>query len=291
MKATLGALLAALIFAFPAKADPGLWEARDADSRILLFGSVHALPPELKWHTPALDEALAKSEQVYFEVDIGPRGMAAIAVKMLVAGFQSASQPWTSLLTGDEFIRLSDALETIGMDIEQAGRMPPWAVTMQLSAGQMSGDATTGAGAYEFESGVEWTLQWALPPERKAFLETPGEQFDLIAAGTLEEQVAQLVAGLDEYEAGKDELDKLVTAWIAGDVDGLAGMMEPEGEAEQAAVEALLFSRNRNWIPALEKLLADNREDLVVVGAAHLAGKGSVLDLLEQAGYTITRIQ
>lgn len=289
MRAILGAALAALMLASAAKAEPGLWEARDADSRILLFGSVHALPPDLDWRTPALDQAIAKSEHVYFETDIGPRGMAAIAVKMVVASFQSATQSWTYLLDDDEYLRLADALAGVGIDIEEAGRMPPWAVAMQLSADQMAGE--NGTAEFRFESGVEWTLQWELPPERKAYLETPGEQFDLLATGTIEEQVAQLMAGLDEYEAGKDELDRLVTAWLGGEVETLAGLMEPEGEAEQAAIETLLLNRNRNWIPALEKLLAENRENLVIVGAAHLAGDGSVLDLLEQAGYTITRIQ
>ena len=30
---------------------------------------------------------------------------------------------------------------------------------------------------------------------------------------------------------------------------------------------------------------------MIVVGAAHLAGPGSVLDLLAKAGYTVTRVQ
>jgi uncharacterized protein YbaP (TraB family) len=83
----------------------------------------------------------------------------------------------------------------------------------------------------------------------------------------------------------------MIAAWASGDVAGIEALIAPKSEAEQAAIEVLLYQRNRNWMPAIERLLAENRENLIVVGAAHLVGDGSVLDLLEQAGYTVTRIQ
>lgn len=291
MKTVLAALLAVLVVSQAALAAPALWEARDSDSRILLFGSVHILPPDMDWRTPALDAALAASGQVYFETDIGPRGLTAITVKMLVASFQSAGKAWLHLLSDQDYARLAKVLEPLGVTMETAAVMPPWVLAMQISQQQMTEASDGAASDADFMSGVEWSLQWELPPERKAYLETPGEQFDMIAAGTLDEQVAQLVALLNETGSGTDVLGDLIAAWERGDVDSLMAFMAAKDEADEVALEALLFERNRNWMPALEKLLAENREDLVVVGAAHLAGEGSVLDLLEDAGYTVTRIQ
>lgn len=287
MKAVLAALIALLAFATAANAAPALWEARDADSRVLLFGSVHALPPDLDWRTQLLDEAMASSEQVYFETDVGPRGLLALTVKMTIAAFQAVGMPWLHLLTDEQKEQLRVAVAPLGLTVEAAGQMPPWMLTMQLASEQMSGADT---GAYTFNDGVEWTLQWDLEPERKGYFETPGEQFDLLAAGTVEEQVEALLAMIGET-TGSEELVKLVDAWVAGDVETLTAMSAPKNDAEAAALETLLFERNRRWIPQIEKLLADNHEDLIVVGAAHLAGEGSVLDLLEQAGYTVTRLQ
>lgn len=288
MRLILAALLS-LIFATTAHADPAMWEARDADSRVVLFGSVHALPETLEWRTPALDDAMASSEHVYFETDVGPRGLLALTVKMTVAMFQTAGASWLHLLTEEQVEQLRVALGPLGMTVEEAALMPPWLLTMQL-AGQQMADAEGPAGAYSFEAGVEWTLQWDLVPDRKAYFETPGEQFDLIAAGTPEEQVDALVSMLDDA-ADLDALASLVAAWVDGDVDALASTLVPKNEAEHNALELLLYERNRRWMPAIERLLAENRENLIVVGAAHLAGPGSVLDLLQQAGYTVTRIQ
>jgi uncharacterized protein len=288
MKAILASLFALLALTAVAKADPAMWEVRDADSGIKLFGSVHMLPPDLAWRTPALEEAMASSDHVYFETDIGPRGFLALTIKMTIAAFQAANTPWLHLLSPEQLEQLKAAIEPLGMTLEEAGRTAPWMLSMQLAGEQMSGEGRSAD--YEFTSGVEWTLQWDLMPDEKAYLETPGEQFDMLAAGTLAEQVDGLVAMLNETGASS-ALDEIVRAWAAGDVETLATTMVPKTEAEQAGIQTLLLDRNLNWMPELERLLAENREDLVVVGAAHLAGEGSVLDLLAKAGYTVTRIQ
>ena len=57
MKAILASLIAVLALTAGAKADPAMWEVRDGDSAIRLFGSVHMLPADLKWRTAALENA------------------------------------------------------------------------------------------------------------------------------------------------------------------------------------------------------------------------------------------
>jgi uncharacterized protein YbaP (TraB family) len=47
----------------------------------------------------------------------------------------------------------------------------------------------------------------------------------------------------------------------------------------------LLTQRNKNWIPEIEKALAGDKTVLFLVGAAHLVGTDSVIDLLEKKGH------
>jgi hypothetical protein len=51
----------------------------------------------------------------------------------------------------------------------------------------------------------------------------------------------------------------------------------------------LTEDRNRAWVEQLDDLLDDRDDYLVVVGALHLVGRNSVVDLLRQRGYTVTR--
>ena len=59
---TLAAILGLLVVVAcaPARAEPkpAVWIVRDADSEMLIFGSIHLLPPGLDWRPAALDEFL-----------------------------------------------------------------------------------------------------------------------------------------------------------------------------------------------------------------------------------------
>lgn len=51
----------------------------------------------------------------------------------------------------------------------------------------------------------------------------------------------------------------------------------------------LLEGRNRSWMIPMEPLLAEGNA-FIAVGAAHLRGSGSVLELLSKRGYRVTRV-
>ena len=64
MKRFAGLVSAVLLLALAgcAQRGPALWRLKDADSEITLFGTVHLLPPDLKWRTPAIDTAFAAAD-------------------------------------------------------------------------------------------------------------------------------------------------------------------------------------------------------------------------------------
>ena len=53
--------------------------------------------------------------------------------------------------------------------------------------------------------------------------------------------------------------------------------------------EDLLYKRNADWIPKLEKIFEQDKV-FVAVGAGHLQGPRGVIELLKQRGYTVQRI-
>jgi uncharacterized protein YbaP (TraB family) len=65
-----------------------------------------------------------------------------------------------------------------------------------------------------------------------------------------------------------------------------AGYTDAEIDAQD---DALVYSRNRDWIPKLEKLFASG-DVFVAVGADHLLGDKGVIALLRKRGFTATRI-
>ena len=55
--------------------------------------------------------------------------------------------------------------------------------------------------------------------------------------------------------------------------------------------QALLVQRNANWAKWIQQRMAEPGTIMVAVGAGHLAGNSSVLQLLKKDGYKIRRLQ
>jgi uncharacterized protein YbaP (TraB family) len=54
--------------------------------------------------------------------------------------------------------------------------------------------------------------------------------------------------------------------------------------------DILLANRNRTWISIMESAMKQGTQ-IFAVGAGHLPGKDGVINLLRQAGYTVTPVK
>ena len=94
----LAALLAAGLAAGPAAAAPPVWTIRDADSTIVLFGSIHVLKSGPGWEPPALSQALAKVDDLWFEIPLDEAGRLATTQAAVHLGLLPRGQTLRSLL-------------------------------------------------------------------------------------------------------------------------------------------------------------------------------------------------
>ena len=122
------------------------------------------------------------------------------------------------------------------------------------------------------------------------FLETAEDQMNALAGGTLEEQIDGLVFGAQTLDLGPQMLGALVDEWADGDVAGLGAIMaDPNSIGGDAAYERLLVERNENWIPQIKAMLDAPGTVVIAVGAAHLAGPDSVVNMLRAEGLEVVR--
>lgn len=101
---------------------------------------------------------------------------------------------------------------------------------------------------------------------------------------------------LDELEEGEKRSKEMLAAYIAGDEATMEKLAFDRSAWQESGrddkefdqmMKELLFDRNASWIPTIEKIHGDA---FIAVGAAHLIGKGSVNELLQQKGFTVTRV-
>ncbi|KKC39571.1 hypothetical protein WH87_05180 [Devosia epidermidihirudinis] len=278
-------LLALMSFAAPALAAPAMWEVSDGDSKIWLFGSVHVLPDGFEWRTPLFDATLAKADKVVFEADVSPAAQAEIGAKAFATGIYTDGTLLTDLLSDAQEQRVRAFMASTGIPMGSILAMKPWLAVNTISVAAMT---ELGMSA----QGVEFVVQPELPPERVGYLETGDEQLAVLSTGSDAEQLAMLDVTLEQVDLLPKMLQKMLRGWSTGSPERLVKLFEVEmGGHEEAYFDRLLYARNRNWIAPLEAMLADNEQALVIVGAAHLVGPHNVLGLLEEQGYTVTRVQ
>lgn len=101
-------------------------------------------------------------------------------------------------------------------------------------------------------------------------------------------QVDFLVSSAESIEEGGDVLDTLVSEWVDGDVHGIGLLMSnPDMMGSDDVYDALLKSRNEIWVGKIEAMLEEPGTRLIAVGAGHLAGEDSVIEMLEAKGYEV----
>ncbi|MEQ8433689.1 MAG: TraB/GumN family protein [Oceanicaulis sp.] len=273
------------------EASPALWSISDEDSTVYLFGTVHILPPELIWRTPAVDAALEDAEIVYFEADaLSPEAQAQTQALIPQLGRNEPGVTLSSLISDDAKAHMATIAERLGAPADvlaaQMDPLKPWLASLTLALLQIQ------AGGYDPASGVEYKLTADAQEAGKAFgyFETLEEQLRFFADMPMETQIADFELGIAQMVEDPDMLTDLVQAWAAGDMETLDRVFnEDMREASADLYQTLIVERNQNWIPQIEEALASDQDAFVAVGAGHMPGESGVIALLEANGHTVVR--
>ncbi len=280
----LAACACALFLPAPANAQPPVWVVKDADSELVLFGSVHVLPPGLDWRSGALDAALRSADDLWFELPSGPGAEQEIARLAAGRGMLAPGQSLFALLPPDDAARLLKVAQAHGLDRANLARMKPWLAEVALASAVY---AKAGADA---RYGVEATLGGSVPAAvRREALETAAQQIGFFDETPLAEQLSSLAESLRELEADPDTFADLVRAWMAGDVAALdREALQPLRRAAPGVFRRLVTERNERWVTRLEARLKGSGRTVVVVGVGHLVGDEGLPTRFRTLGYSVT---
>jgi uncharacterized protein YbaP (TraB family) len=274
--------LAALALAAPAWAQPPVWTLNDADSEIVIFGSVHVLPEGLDWRPFALDKALAQADDLWFEVPLDGATDAATQRESNARGFLPEGRNLSSMLSKVARARLAKVAAGLEVPVGQLDRMQPWYAELTLSSAlyRQSGAAAS--------QGVEQTLASAAPRAQRRAFETPEQQVDFFANAPVGDQIVSLEETLKQIDIRPGDYQGLVRAWMAGDVDALdKEAVQPLRKSSPRLYALLVAQRNGRWAQRIAERLKGKGRTVVVVGVGHLVGKDGVPARLRAMGLKV----
>lgn len=258
-----------------------IWKLTDEDSTVYLAGSVHLLREEDLPVPAAFDSVYEESDELVFEIDMKMMSDPSTALTIRELGSLPPGEKLSDKLPGEVMDKLGDYLGNVGMPLAVFEQFSPGMVFITLGTLEA---VRSGANP---DLGLEATYYRKSVNDNKPSrgLETAAYQisrFNEIDNETIAELISMT---LDEAEKGSDSLDEIVAAWKSGNPETLAELIVSKMEETPDVKRVLLTERNRNWIPEIEKALAGKSTVMFLVGAAHLAGEDSVIDMLEKKGH------
>ena len=269
----------------PKIAHPALWEVTDPDTTIYLFGTIHLLPDDLQWRTPKLDDAMASSQELVVETIVDEKNPTKLMSAMASLGLAKGLPPIMARVPAAQRPALAAAIKKSGVPEMAYNGMKTWMAAFLLLGDQFK--------ALGLSGGAEKVLKTSFTGEGKTIgeLETNVEQLSFFDRLPESAQLALLEGAIEDQKATNTEFSGMLDAWARGDVKGIAQTFDRELSDSPALQQELIKQRNANWSKWIEQRMAEPGTIMIAVGAGHLAGHYSVLELLKRDGYRVRRLQ
>lgn len=263
---------------------PAMWQVSDGDTRVILLGSVHLLPPDLDWQDDRIRRAINEADELLLE--LAPSEVDQVPALFAATSHDEPVPPLATRLGRANADRLIDQLQASGMAEDDAEATESWALTL------LFGNIATADLGLSADNGVESVLTraFAAAGKRVGGLETAHQQLTLFDDLPASAQDAMLASSLDRTSQSKDTIRATIRAWAAGDVASISRMASEDLARTPGLAEPLVHARNRRWADQLAARMARPGTILVAVGTGHLVGEDSLIALLQARGLTVQRL-
>lgn len=295
MMKKLTLVLALVLVAFMAQAQL-LWKVtgNGLGRPSYIFGTHHMAPSTMIDQVKGMSEAIAGCDIVVGEVEKDSLMSPEVQARMAQAMIAPPDSTLNKVLAPDEYSIVEKVFNkyfsNMGVKLSQMNSLKPSAISTQMQAMQ----AIKYFPNFDTNSLIDVMVQnRANEAGRPSLgLESIDEQIDLLFNGSITEQAKGLVEACRQDEFFQVQSAALADAYMAQDLDKLLAVMTDAtigGDSEEQ-MDALIYSRNRNWLEKLVTIMPE-RACLVCVGAGHLPGEQGLLQLLRDAGYTVEPMQ
>jgi uncharacterized protein len=219
------------------------------------------------------------------EINLDEINSETVQAEMLASASLPAGKTLPEVLGKQRYERAAALAHEIGVELSMFDQYAPWFAAEAISELQL-----TQLG-FQPETGVEMYFMDRARSDGKSVdgLETVHDQISVFQNMSLDAQAEYLLSSLEQAHDLPKEVDSMVRAWQRGDTRWFESELQSDLGRDSDLYQSVLVARNRKWVPKIEALLNSDKNYLVIVGTGHLAGQGSVVDLLKKDGIVATQ--
>ncbi|MCA9730835.1 MAG: TraB/GumN family protein [Deferribacteres bacterium] len=257
-----------------------LWKISKNGNHSYLLGSVHFLKKENYPLPEKIYKAFDECSDLVLEADMDSLKLPQTAARMMQISQLANEQLFKDVVSPEIYKKASDYLSGLGVSIQFFPRSKPWFIAMTitaLEATKMGMDATLGLDYHFAEKAQERNMPLI-------GLESIDFQMNLFNDLPMDLQVAFLEKTLEDSKDAEEDMTKMLHAWEKGKNNELQQLLSKGFNGFPQLYDRLLVERNKTWVPKIEDLLSEGKKYFIVVGAGHLTGNDSVVQLLKARG-------
>ncbi len=263
-----------------------LWKIEKPGTRSsYLFGTMHVADPRVTALAEEVEQAFKGADHFVMEMILNFKAVGYVTS----ASFFNDGRTLNQVMGQAQYKRLTDLINhRLLISEEMLRHMKPWAVLIMLM--MPVEQQQQGAAALDMV-----LLKRATRMKKKlSGLETAAEQVAVFESLSTEEQVWMLNRSIDEIARTDAQMAGMLDMYLQGDLAGLMKLqqqfMYDDSSIDDRFMYELLDVRNQRMAQRLQSVLQQGNA-FVAIGALHLPGKGGVLHLLEQHGYSVSPVR
>lgn len=257
---------------------------------VYLFGTVHVANTAIYPLPPAVEDAFGRSNRLVLEIDPTDEDVAEDALQRMTYSGRDALHKH---IPAETFLRLQQASQRLGLDVNVMDKMRPGLASLALSSAQLEKDG------YERELGLDRYLAKRAQREGKLVvqLETAAQQAQMLAklpAATQRSMLTGTLARLRNREL-TNRTNELMDAWATGNVEWMTELSKGDGVAitskkPDTFTRRIYTRRNTQMAKKIRGMLKEGQTTFVAVGTMHLIGESGLVRQLGKKGYIVRRV-
>ena len=266
-----------------------LWEISGSDlsEPSYLFGTIHLITKEDFYWPKGTLAAFEDAEDVVFEIDMDDMFDLGAQMSLLTKAFMKDGLSLKDLYSPEDYELVKSHFDGMGIPLFFLERLKPMFLTVFAS-----GDVDVSAGlsgesnmrSYEME--IYDLSQQSM--KEVGGLESIEFQMSVFDSIPYKDQADILLETIKSSDVEDDAFKMMVDMYKSQDINAMVSSLE-EDDSVGSYEDILLNNRNKNWIPVMQDMMR-NGQVFFAVGAGHLGGEEGVINLLREAGYTLSPI-
>lgn len=264
---------------------PALWVATNHESTVYLFGSVHILPPKVKWYGPRIERSFNAADELVLETLPSQENKEQYRTFSRKHGFLPKGKMISAYLNASEYAMYLEIVNAIKLNPYIAGRMKPWLFTLTVDSAFKKEMSRYGVDRLMYNASLK-------AGKKVTGLEMPSESLAYFASIPLNQDIRKLKEILNRKKVsskGYITRAQMIMSWAMGDTERTARLFAQNTSSKM--YRGIITKRNNSWYPKIRQYLHKPQTTMVVVGQAHLIGRGNIIDMLRRSGYRVQRVQ